>query len=744
MVTACNTVLGEPVGEIVVQEQQGVMQMARNQTRSISFGVRLGAIMSVFALLILGIVGVTSWVTSAQKADALVINLAGRQRMLTQKYSKEFLDELNERRIVASAEQTAATATTQIKADRDYYTKNIIGKLKLEADTFQAGADYHKVSGSIPLPATFLREVSQSLDSSARYRYDLLSKYNINGEKGLDSEFDNRAWAALSRDPNTPHVDLVPVDQGVELRYATADVAAAKACISCHNNHPSSPKKDFQLGDLMGILVVSVPVTQDAALASVLLDAREGAKNSTIEKTRALFETTLSALRRGGTTYSDLAMTHAVNIAANQDPDIEAKYAAVSSLWQELQASVKASRSGQADFGSSEFVGLVRTVRDRGMACLKEMNAAVTMLQANSDTRTAMMGNIQYGALALAAVTFVCVLLYIRRCITGPINRIIAGLNEGADQVNDAAELVSTASQQSAQGASEQASSLEETSSALEQMAAMTRTNAENAKDANKLSAQARDAAQAGDETMHRLNDAMTAINDSSSQIGKIIKVIEEIAFQTNLLALNAAVEAARAGEHGKGFAVVADEVRNLAQRAAKAAGETTGLIENSVNKAREGTEVASEVGKALAAIVGDVTQVTDLVDGISKASEEQAQGVDQINTAVSQMDKVTQQNAAGAEESASAAEQLSAQANTVKGVVNDLAMLVNGTIATGVSKRGRDLSAHKPKRQSSHQFAGHSSAGINAPAKSTSPVSVNDSSDDFMSMDHGSGLEEF
>ncbi len=207
----------------------------------------------------------------------------------------------------------------------------------------------------------------------------------------------------------------------------------------------------------------------------------------------------------------------------------------------------------------------------------------------------------------------------------------------------------------------------------------MTRANAENARQARDLTTEAKTAAENGDQTMHSLNNAMGAINDSSNEISKIIKVIEEIAFQTNLLALNAAVEAARAGEHGKGFAVVADEVRNLAQRAAKASREITGLIENSVTKVREGTNVAGEVGKALGAIVSNVTQVANLVTGITKASEEQAQGVDQITTAVSQMDKVTQQNAAGAEESASASEQLSAQAETVKGMVGELVALVGG-----------------------------------------------------------------
>ena len=420
--------------------------------------------------------------------------------MLTQKFNKEFLDEVTERQIVASAEQRAATASAQIAADRIYYTQHVVVKLKKESKTFKAGADYNETTGAIPLPATFLREVSESLNESAGYRYDLLSKFNITKGKGLRDAFERRAWDELKQNPGTSYSGLVATDRGVELRYATADVANVASCVSCHNKHPKSPKKDFKLGDLMGIMVVSVPTTENPALAQKLLQAKGDLQNDAVEKTRKLFETTLAALRQGGTTYKDLAMTQPVTIPGNTDPEIEAKYATVSQLWNEMQDTVQAVRSEKPNFSSAEFVGRLNTVRERGLACLKEMNAAVTMAQANSEARATMMQNIQCGAIGLAMVTFVCVLLYIRRSVTGPINRIVAGLNEGADQVNDAAGQVSSSSQQLAEGASEQASSLEETSSALEQMAAMTRTNAENARQANGLTDKAREAAQIGDQ----------------------------------------------------------------------------------------------------------------------------------------------------------------------------------------------------------------------------------------------------
>jgi len=284
-------------------------------------------------------------------------------------------------------------------------------------------------------------------------------------------------------------------------------------------------------------------------------------------------------------------------------------------------------------------------------------------------------------------------------CVSNGINKaltkIIENLSDGSDQVASASSQVSSASQSLAEGASEQAASLEETSSSLEEMASMTRQNADNASQADGLMKEANQVVVQAGESMIELTTSMEDISKASEETSKIIKTIDEIAFQTNLLALNAAVEAARAGEAGAGFAVVADEVRNLAMRAADAAKDTANLIEGTVHKIKNGSELVDKTNQAFTQVSESSSKVGELVGEIAAASTEQAQGIDQINKAVNEMDKVTQQNAANAEESASASEEMNAQADSMKGVVEELVALVGG--------RGNDY-AHK---QLSHADSG-------------------------------------
>ncbi|MGM0508431.1 MAG: methyl-accepting chemotaxis protein [Fusobacteriota bacterium] len=259
------------------------------------------------------------------------------------------------------------------------------------------------------------------------------------------------------------------------------------------------------------------------------------------------------------------------------------------------------------------------------------------------------------------------------------IRNVVMDISTGIEDLENASAQVAEGGEDLAEASNEQAASIQETSSNLEETTSIINTNKDNVKEAAKLSGSAKNAAKEGNKEMEKMLVAMKEIRESSDEISKIIKTIDDIAFQTNILALNAAVEAGRAGDAGSGFAVVAEEVRNLAARSAEAAKDTTEMIEDSVDRSSRGMKIAKNVDRALDEIQEKNENVNNIMDEISIASEEQANGIEEINTAISELEKAIQSISATSQESAASSEELNAQLENMNQIVKELEDLANG-----------------------------------------------------------------
>ena len=315
------------------------------------------------------------------------------------------------------------------------------------------------------------------------------------------------------------------------------------------------------------------------------------------------------------------------------------------------------------------FSSAVLALRQHTDAIQKE--AAATIEERNATTQKTVTAS------AIGVVLILVILAFaawrFQLAISRPLTQLTARLAQAADTLNQLSTSVTQSSQSVAEGASSQAASLEETSASLEEISSMIKRNAEGSARAKNLATQTRSAADTGSEDMQKMATAMEAIKSASNNISKIIKTIDEIAFQTNILALNAAVEAARAGEAGLGFAVVAEEVRSLAQRSAQAARETSEKIQDSITKSNDGAKISGKVAGSLHEILTKAREVDSLVAEIASASTEQSQGLTQVLDAVTQMDSVTQSNAASAEESAAATMDMNQEVEILRSAIEEL-----------------------------------------------------------------------
>ena len=259
------------------------------------------------------------------------------------------------------------------------------------------------------------------------------------------------------------------------------------------------------------------------------------------------------------------------------------------------------------------------------------------------------------------------------------IRKVIQTLTRNSEHALAASSEMAGASQDIANASGHNASSLEEISATVREMAATSRETAAATQHVTGVLSQTRDAAERSREAIARMDQAIGSIHAASSETANIIKTIDEIAFQTNLLALNAAVEAARAGEAGRGFAVVADEVRNLARRSAESSGSTSELIQEAQRSAEHGVAVAREVQEFTRGIIDSVIEVTDLMRSAAEANHAQAQGIEQVSATVEHMGSTVQDTAANAGQLVASGNQLRDQAGELDNVVHTLESIVGG-----------------------------------------------------------------
>jgi methyl-accepting chemotaxis protein len=298
--------------------------------------------------------------------------------------------------------------------------------------------------------------------------------------------------------------------------------------------------------------------------------------------------------------------------------------------------------------------------------------------------------------------------------LTENMSEVVSIVQASATEVSRCAVEISQGNVDLSQRTEEQAASLEETASSMEEMTSTVKQNADNASQASQLATAARDLADKGGSVVGQAIRAMTEINDASRKIVDIIGVIDEIAFQTNLLALNAAVEAARAGEQGRGFAVVASEVRSLAGRSATAAKEIKGLIQDSVRKVGEGSQLVTQSGQTLDHIVTAVKKVSDIVGEIAGASREQSSGIEQVNRAVVQLDEMTQQNASLVEQASAASQSMADQAKGLSQMMERYQVSAQAAAAAAHESR-RGAAVVKKAAAPAASQAGRASAPVKA-----------------------------
>ena len=511
---------------------------------------------------------------------------------------------------VRAAQQTAS----QFKTIRGYYTKNVIKKA-VSTGGLKPSISHHDEPGSIPLPATLIHDLSlllQEQDTSVT----LYSPYPFpnRAERQLDA-FQTEAWQALAADPSQPFVQQQTIDGRETVRVAVADTMVAEACVGCHNSHPQTPKANWQLGDLRGVLEVSSVIEQPLAAGSSLSNklVLGGLVGSLL-----LFAVCIFAARAIANPLRSL--TGAMDRLAEGDREIEVPAVARGDEVGDIARSVEVFKDNAVEMErlQAEQDRLEQESRGRLDRSIQEMSGRLKE-------------RVQSAAADITAKS-------------SRMRDLADQMEEQATQAQGQSATVAAASEEATTNVQTVAGAAEEMSSSI---AEVERQVAESTAVANQAVQQAAST-----------NDTVRGMAESAERIGEVVDLISDIAEQTNLLALNATIEAARAGEAGKGFAVVASEVKNLASQTAKATEEIGQQISEIQDVTAKAVEAIGHIGETIgridetsASIAGSVEEQRGAAAEIARNIQEAAAGTQEVTSSMASVSAIAQTTGARAEE---------------------------------------------------------------------------------------------